>query len=445
MFKYTSVITLLLLQLALLSNGQSNIDLTLRSSTASQRVEIGSEGTITFTLENQSQTNATDIKVFINNPYFPPFVKFVSALGSKGSFDVASGLWTLPSLIGQETAILTMKYIPMEYGVWYAEGEVYSVNEVDADSSPNNGIDTEDDFSRSCFAMPIKVSGTSFGGRQIILEDSKITNVVWKKDGQIIQNQNANTLSVTAEGSYTFESPTFICPTQGCCPYIFEQGAQTLCCEPLEYFMSRVASSQSNNQIEEIMIFQPSSSDGKDASIISVIPFQNLGESPDLDLLAWTWYAAGLGAGNKRALIYFDLKNIPSNAVITEAKLDLYFNANSPNFGSVAQLSGSNTSNQSVIKKITQPWEELGVNWSNQPATSPENQVFIPSNTGLETDASIDITSLVRDQYTNPEESFGFMISLVNEQFYRSMLFASSDHTDSSKRPKLTIKYQVSN
>lgn len=239
MLKFTSLITLLILQISFVSYGQSNIDLSLRSSSVSQKVEIGTDGTITFTLENQSSANASNIKVFINIPYFPPFVKFVSAVGSKGSFDVATGIWSLPGLIGQETAILTMKYTPMEYGVWYAEGEVYSVNEVDSDSAPNNGVDTEDDFTRSCFTMPIKVSGSSFGGRQIILEDSKITNIVWKKDGQVIQNQNANTLSVTAEGSYTFESPTFICPSQGCCPYIFEQGLQTLCCEPLEYFMTR--------------------------------------------------------------------------------------------------------------------------------------------------------------------------------------------------------------
>ncbi|MCP9765334.1 DUF11 domain-containing protein [Lacihabitans soyangensis] len=239
MLKYTSLITLLILQLSFVSFGQSNIDLSLRSSSVSQKVEIGTEGTITFTLENQGSANASNIKVFINIPYFPPFVKFVSAVGSKGSFDVATGIWSLPGLIGQETAILTMKYTPMEYGVWYAEGEVYSVNEVDSDSSPNNGLDTEDDFTRSCFTMPIKVSGSSFGGRQIILEDSKITNVVWRKGGQVIQNQNANTLSVTSEGSYTFDSPTFICPSQGCCPFIFEQGTQTLCCEPLEYFFTR--------------------------------------------------------------------------------------------------------------------------------------------------------------------------------------------------------------
>ena len=322
MFKYAVAIILLFLQFSFVSFGQSNIDLTLRSSTVSQRVEIGSEGTITFTLENQSGINATDIKVFINNPYFPPFVKFVSALGSKGSFDVTSGLWTLPGLIGNETAILTIKYIPMEYGVWYAEGEVYSANERDSDSSPNNGVDSEDDFTRSCFSMPIKVSGTSFGGRQIILEDSKITNVVWKKDGQIIQNQNANTLSVTAEGSYTFESPTFICPTQGCCPYIFEQGAQTLCCEPLEYIMSRVASVQAVGQAQQILTIQPGPLDGQDAEVTSVLPDAVYNSNVFMDPLAYSQFN---GINIKRSFIKFNISDLPSTAIIDSAFLHLYF------------------------------------------------------------------------------------------------------------------------
>jgi hypothetical protein len=216
---------------------QPSIDLTLRSATVNPRVEIGNEGIITFTLENQGVGDATGVKVFVNIPYFPPFVRFVSAVGSKGTFDVNSGLWSIESLIGRETAILTMKYVPMEYGVWYAEAEVYTANQIDSDSTPNNKIDAEDDFTKSCFSIPIKVSSSTFGGRQIIMNDPKITNIVWRKDGQVIAGQSSNTLQITSIGSYSFDSPTFQCPTQGCCPYIFEEGLQTLCCEPLEYIL----------------------------------------------------------------------------------------------------------------------------------------------------------------------------------------------------------------
>jgi hypothetical protein len=73
---------------------------------------MGAEGQIIFTLENQSTIKATNIKVFVNIPYFPPFVTFASANPLKGSFDVGSGLWSISELNAQETISLTLKYVP---------------------------------------------------------------------------------------------------------------------------------------------------------------------------------------------------------------------------------------------------------------------------------------------------------------------------------------------
>lgn len=440
--RYFLAMTFVILQFSYECIGQSNIsiDLRLQSTSENQTVQMGAEGQIIFTLENQSSIKATNIKVFVNIPYFPPFVKFASANPLKGSFDVGSGLWSIPELNAQETISLTLKYIPMEYGVWYAEAEIFSSNERDSDSTPNNNIDSEDDFTRSCFSMPIKVSSSTFG-RQIILDDSKITNIVWKKDGQTIANQTSNILPVTSVGNYSFSSPTFICPSQGCCPYVFELGQSPLCCEPLEYGLMRATAEQQEN----FLILQPDSTDGKDANFTSVLPNLNIGKSLDFHVMTWTWNAAGLGAGSRRTLIYFDLSELPANAIIKEATLDLFFNKTSLDYASVVQQYGANTSNQSVLRRVTSPWEESGVTWATQPSVTNENQVFIPSNTGLETDVTVDITNLIKDQHTYPEQSFGFMMSLVTEQIYRSMIFASSDHPDATKHPRLTISYTLGN
>jgi hypothetical protein len=67
-------IIIIILQFPFYTNGQSNskIDLKLQSTS------IGAEAQINITLENQSSVEGTNIKVFINIPYFPPFVKFVT-------------------------------------------------------------------------------------------------------------------------------------------------------------------------------------------------------------------------------------------------------------------------------------------------------------------------------------------------------------------------------
>jgi hypothetical protein len=115
--------------------------------------------------------------------------------------------------------------------------------------------------------MPIKVSSSTIG-RQIILDDSKITSIVWKKDGQTVANQTSNILPVTSVGNYSFSSPSFICPSQGCCPYVFELGQSPLCCEPLEYGLARAKAEQQEN----FLILQPDSTHGKDANFTSVLP-----------------------------------------------------------------------------------------------------------------------------------------------------------------------------
>lgn len=98
-----------------------------------------------------------------------------------------------------------------------------------------------------------------------------------------------------------------------------------------------------------------------------------------------------------RTLIYFDLSELPANAIIKDATLDLFFNKTSLDYASVVQQYGANTSNQSVLRRVTSPWEESEVTWATQPSVTNENQVFIPSNTGLETDVTVDITNLIKD------------------------------------------------
>ena len=187
------------------------------------------------------------------------------------------------------------------------------------------------------------------------------------------------------------------------------------------------------------IVLQPGSLLGKDAYFRNLRPDSNQGSHTSFTSIAWTYSSVPVIA---RSIIDFDFSLIPSEAVIISAELSLYNNPKSQNNnGQHSTLNGSNTV---VLKRVTSRWNETTVTWNNQPTTTSVNQVFIPQSTSPNQDyTNIDITRLVQDVIDNPSSSYGFMMSLETEEFYRAMIFSSSDHPDPSKHPKLVIRYRL--
>lgn len=213
----------------------NKIDLSLKSFSKNPVVQKDSTGTISFILKNESTTKATNIKVLLKIPYSPPFVIKNSQNCSLGTFD--SNMWSVPALAAGDSCILNIVYQPTQTGVWYVQAEIFSSDQEDSDSKNNNEIDTEDDFARSCMSIPIKVTQDTFG-MQLMVEDAKLDILQWFKNGIIIQGANKNILQVTTTGKYSYSTKTYICPTQGCCPFILEKDTTPAnCCIPLEYIL----------------------------------------------------------------------------------------------------------------------------------------------------------------------------------------------------------------
>lgn len=184
------------------------------------------------------------------------------------------------------------------------------------------------------------------------------------------------------------------------------------------------------------IIIQPSGNEGKDAHISSRYPNFNGAESDHFDVLAWT---NGGIEDIYRQLIAFDLSSIPPTATVNNATLTLFHNPQSVNTSAIHQsLSGSNSL---VLQKLISPWDEYTVTWSNQPTPTTINQIFIPQSTSASQDYIINVTSLIQDAVSNPATNFGFLLKLQNEQYYRSVILASSDNPDSLNHPKLEISY----
>ena len=186
-------------------------------------------------------------------------------------------------------------------------------------------------------------------------------------------------------------------------------------------------------QITTVTI-QPNSEQGKDAYLRSLDPDVNRGDSPDL--LAHSWTNGG-NIVNVRSLIDFDLSELPNTAHIINAKITLY------SVNSVAAGHHEYEENNSAfLERVLEPWNENLVTWNNQPITSQDNKVILPTSTeSIQDYTQFDVTNLLRDALNSEEGFHGFLFKLQEEDIYRRMLFASSDYNDPSKHPKLEISY----
>ncbi|MBN2534791.1 MAG: DNRLRE domain-containing protein [Spirochaetales bacterium] len=159
---------------------------------------------------------------------------------------------------------------------------------------------------------------------------------------------------------------------------------------------------------------------------------KNYGTSPILRI--WNRTHGGYET-YMRSLISFDFSSIPAGAAITDAKLYLY-GVDHYNY-TISGNSGYKT-NACWVRRITSPWSESTVTWNTMPQTTDNHRVSIPDSTSPTQNYVLNVTALVKDILNN-RNSDGFHLMLKVEQHYARMVFASREHEDSSRHPKLVI------
>jgi len=179
------------------------------------------------------------------------------------------------------------------------------------------------------------------------------------------------------------------------------------------------------------IVLQPDASVGKDALI-----FINGGVSSGSSGSGTTHLLSAFEDQSRiqsyRGLIEFDLSSIPNNWEVSAAYLSLYSNPS---------LQHRTSNRNGWIERITNSWEENGVEWNNQPSTTTQNRVLLPSaNHPLKDFLNIDVTTLLEDMLENPESSYGFMLKA--DGYLPRINFCSSDCSFASKRPKLEIHFE---
>jgi hypothetical protein len=179
------------------------------------------------------------------------------------------------------------------------------------------------------------------------------------------------------------------------------------------------------------LVLQPDSTHGKDCEIFSLLPTTNY----KTNVLRGNAFTFDGEPGTERGLFQFDLSALPNNCTILSAKLSLF----TPDSPHTQYQYGPNAA---VIRRITSAWKEDSVTWGNQPSTTTLHQVLLDSSKSAYQDyPNIDVKQLVADMVANPLSSFGFMLRLQNETYYRRITFCSSDYPNAAKHPKLEITY----
>ena len=150
------VLTITLLMFGFVGAWAQTTDLSLTKTVDNEFPSINTNVTFTLTLTNQStSTDATNVTV---QDLLPAGLTFVSANTADGSYDSGTGVWSLSSsLAANATATLTITATVIAEGVTTNTSEVASVAEGDIDSTPGNGVYSEDDQASACVSVPVQM------------------------------------------------------------------------------------------------------------------------------------------------------------------------------------------------------------------------------------------------------------------------------------------------
>lgn len=147
---------------------------------------------------------------------------------------------------------------------------------------------------------------------------------------------------------------------------------------------------------------------------------------------------------SEKALVQFDLTQIPANAIITSANLNLYADNPTSTFVGSPSTPMNGANNASYIRRITSAWDEQLVTWNTLPSTTSTNEIILPTSTSATQDyLGVNVTQLIQDMIMYGDN--GFMIEPVSTTPSNSMVFRSGDYADSTYWPSLTITYTSSN
>jgi uncharacterized repeat protein (TIGR01451 family) len=194
------------------------IDLSLTVATSNQQPGLNGNITLTVSVKNEGQNPASGVEV---KDILPAGMSFQTFATATGNYNSGTGTWTIGNIAVGQTVTLSIAVQVTQTGVQYFTAQISKADQTDIDSTPNNNVETEDDFDRTCVTVPAPICAGQIFELSI---PNGYTNIQWYRDNQAISGATASTLQVTEAGSYRFTANNAACPTAGCCSFIFFEG-----------------------------------------------------------------------------------------------------------------------------------------------------------------------------------------------------------------------------
>ena len=138
------------------TNPVSVSDLEITKVVDNATPNVGTDVVFTLTLTNNGPSDATGVTV---SDLLPSGYTFVSDDGA-GAYVPGIGIWTVPVITNGNFAILNITANVNASGVYNNITEVTTSDNLDPDSTPGNGVTTEDDYDSES-TIPVPVSDVS--------------------------------------------------------------------------------------------------------------------------------------------------------------------------------------------------------------------------------------------------------------------------------------------
>ncbi|MEZ4886641.1 MAG: PQQ-dependent sugar dehydrogenase [Chitinophagales bacterium] len=124
--------------------GNQNVDIELTLNASVSEAAIGDQFSYTLNVTNKGPGNATNVKAAFPIP--TAFLQFLNSTNNQTTYNANTGEWNIGNLNANVTRTLLVNVQVIAEGVIAATGEVTSTTQTDVDSTPNNGVLSEDDM-----------------------------------------------------------------------------------------------------------------------------------------------------------------------------------------------------------------------------------------------------------------------------------------------------------
>ena len=166
---------------------------------------------------NVGKTSVTGVTVNIPTPN-GTVLKSNNPLS--GSFNTGTSVWNIGAInASQDSVFLDLTYILQSEGVSYAIYEIASMDQIDANSTPNNGNLNEDDLATTCVSIPVFYNCTD--NINLLASAPKgYSTYQWYLYGSPISGATQDTYRINQIGDYTYTANVGpnSCPASLCCP-----------------------------------------------------------------------------------------------------------------------------------------------------------------------------------------------------------------------------------